>query len=66
MAHMFLVRNVVICVEGLFYSHYSRKITKYVSCYVFITQNFVFFHVFEQFQLQVTFRRLNVVIKERD
>jgi len=33
---------------------------------VFITQNFVSFLVFEQFELQDTFRRLNLVMKERD
>jgi len=55
-----------LCVEGLFYSHYYRKITKYALCYMFITQYFVSFRVFEQFELQDTFRRLNLVMKERD
>jgi len=33
---------------------------------MFITQYFVSFRVFEQFELQDTFRRLNLVMKERD
>jgi hypothetical protein len=47
--------------KGLLYLRYYSEITKY-AFYMFMTKNFVSFHMFEQFELQDAFRRLNLAM----